>query len=242
VNPIVSKIIKLLTLAENQKGQPEGELAAKLAHKMMIAHAVSQADLSDQEIADSDPLEKQSQKVPVSMWRRLLYTALAYHCQLRVAYRSNQYNGQKIYLYGHRSDIEVCKYLYEICERQILKAARAYVSDLDEYDWEDSELYYETRSLRGYKKMAGNNFRRSAIAGLRTKLAEIRSTGEEENPTGFALVINRRKRVSDWVDDKYSFKKGRDNSSYSHSRAGYRAGRDVNLSAGASKPKPEIGG
>ena len=77
----------------------------------------------------------------------------------------------------------------------------------------------------------GNDFRRSAVSGLSTKLAEIRKDTEQENAEGFALVIGRSKRVNDWVNQNYTFGSG-SSSRYNHNDAGYSAGRRVSLSAG----------
>ena len=94
---------------------------------------------------EHDPMEKQDMQVRVSVWRRQLATALGAHCNCTVAYASIKGIGQFISMYGHRTDIELLKYLYDICERQIEGEARHYVNSLKGY-W------------RGGKKVLGNNF------------------------------------------------------------------------------------
>jgi len=220
MNPIIAKIEKLLRLSKDQDGTPEGETAARLASRMMAAHAIDMASIDLDKQAEHDPMERQDMKVPASVWRRRLANTLAQHCNCRTAYHSAHGSGQHIYMYGHRTDIELLRYLYEICERQIEQSARRYVNGLDSY-------YYD----RGEKKSMGNDFRRSAVAGLRTKLDEIRKDTEQENAEGFALVIGRKERVNDWVNQNYTFGSG-SSSRYSHNGAGYSAGRRVSLSAG----------
>tara|TARA_R100000306_G_C4374725_1_gene141450 strand:+ start:1687 stop:2388 length:702 start_codon:yes stop_codon:yes gene_type:complete len=222
VNPIIAKIEKLLRLSQDQDGTPEGETAAKLAHRMMAAHAIEMSSIDLDKQAEHDPMERQCMKVPASVWRRRLANHLAKHCNCKTAYHSSHGAGQQIYMYGHRTDIEVLRYLYEICERQIQQAARQYVNGLDP-DWYD----------RGEKKSLGNDFRRSAVDGLRTKLNEIRKGTQEENAEGFALVVGRKQRVDDWVNQNYTFTSG-NSGHYSHNDAGYSAGRRVSLSAGMS--------
>jgi len=230
VNPIIAKIEKLLRLSQDQDGTPEGETAARLASKMMAAHAIEMASIDLTKDVEHDPMEKQDMKVRVSVWRRSLASVLGEHCNCTVAYSSIKGIGQFISMYGHRTDIELLKYLYDICERQIEGEARRYVNNLD--------LHW-----RGGKKMLGNNFRRSAVAGLRTKLEEIRKDTQAENAEGFALVRSRKQKVDEWVNENYSFRSG-NSGSYSHNSAGYSAGRNVSLSAGvgSSGSRKQIGG
>ena len=230
MNPIIAKIEKLLRLSQDQDGTPEGETAARLASKMMAAHAIEMASIDLTKEVEHDPMEKQDMKVRVSVWRRQLATVLGTHCNCTVAYSSIKGVGQFISMYGHRTDIELLKYLYDICERQIEAEARRYVNSI-EGDW------------RGGKKIMGNNFRRSAVVGLGTKLEEIRKDAQAENVEGFALVRSRKQKVDEWVNDNYSFRAG-SSTRYSHNSAGYSAGRSVSLSAGvgSSGSRKQIGG
>ena len=230
MNPIIAKIEKLLRLSQDQDGTPEGETAARLASRMMAAHAIEMASIDLTKGVEHDPMEKQDMQVRVSVWRRQLATVLGTHCHCTVAYSSIKGIGQFISMYGHRTDIELLKYLYDICERQIEGEARRYVNSLDS-DWS------------GGRKRLGNNFRRSAVVGLGSKLDEIRKDTQAENAEGFALVRSRKQAVDEWVKDNYSFRSGT-SSSYGHNSDGYSAGRNVRLSAGvgSSGSRRQIGG
>ena len=91
--------------------------------------------------------------------------------------------------------------------------------------------------------MMGNDFRRSAVRGLHSKLDEIRKDTQAENAEGFALVRSRRQKVDEWVSDNYKFRSGT-STDYCHNSAGYKAGRNVSLSAGvgSSGSRKQIGG
>ena len=231
MNPIIAKIEKLLRLSQDQDGTPEGETAARLASKMMAAHAIEMASIDLTKSVEHDPMEMQDMRARVSVWRRQLATVLGDHCNCIVAYSSIKGVGMFISMYGHRTDIELLKYLYNICERQIETEARRYVNRIPDY------------ACRGVKKSMGNDFRRSAVVGLHTKLVEIRKDTQAENAEGFALVRSRKQAVDEWVEDNYSFRNGTA-TDYSHNSAGYSAGRNVSLSAGvgSSGSRKQIGG
>jgi hypothetical protein len=224
INPIITKIEKLMRLARDQEGKPEGETAARFAARLMTAHAISMHEVDPDRQAEADPLLEDTFDIPASTWRRQLWHHVATHCNLRSA-QSSAVRHSKIYLYGHKTDVEVCKYLYDICERQIEASARAYVNSLDMDDW---GIEY----TRGQRKKKGNAFRRSAVDGLSTKLRAIRRDTQEENTTGFALVLSRKQKVDNWVDETFTFGNAKAAAEYRHNAAGYSAGRNVNLAAG----------
>jgi len=223
MNPIVSKIQKLLAVARDQEGLPEGEVAAKLAMRMMVAHAITQEEVDEQELLVSDPMEKQShENVGRGVWKMKVMHSIAEHCSCRMTYRTAaaRDGGYQFQLYGHRSDIEIAVYLYAICTRQIQEAAKVYSKTTD----------YARDYRSGRTKM--NNFRRSAARGLHVRLSEIRMDAKTESPMGYDLVCSRAANVSRWVDERYGrFRSGK---SYAHgySQEGYTAGKNVNLSSG----------
>lgn len=217
MNPIIAKIEKMMRLARSVEGTPEGETAAAIAAKWMRAHAIEMAELDLDRLADVDPLTEKGVRVAKSVWRRNLFHALALHCSCRVLYNSHRGGkGQRITIYGHKSDVEVVEYLYVICERQISRDATAYVKGLE--------------SWRPVRRM-GNNYRRSAVAGLASKLREMRKGAADTDAKGTALVVQRDQRVEDWFEDTNDYTAGR-RSDYNHNRDGYAAGLAVDLAGG----------
>ncbi len=219
-NPLIAKIVKLLALADNQEGLPEGELAAKLAARMMREHAISEADVNGVSL-DTDPLLEGVILSGRTSWRSKLAYVLAKHCNctaLRHTHNINSGGSQTAYMkiFGHRTDVEVCQYLYELCEKQIDKATE---------DWK--------KTREGTRYGEGQAFRESAIMGLSQKLHDIRAAGQTEDPTGTALVLSRAKKADEYmrsvakIDGKY---KGGSKSGFSSE--GYEAGRKIRLHAG----------
>jgi hypothetical protein len=216
-NPVISKIEKMLRVARDQEGTPEGETAAALARKWMTAHAVEMSEVDVDRIQDHDPMVEQTERLPRGFWRRHLLDELAEHCACRTLCTASN-SMTLMYIYGHRSDVEVTKYLYEVCERQIEVAARAYVKALP--GWKS-------------KRSLGIAFRRSAVYGLAGKLVKIRAAEAVANKAGTALVISRGDQVERWMNETQVFKKGRA-VDYHHNIDGFQAGREVDLTAGVT--------
>jgi len=211
VNPIILKIEKVLRLAAAQAGQPEGETAARLAARMMAAHSIAATDIDIGRDSSPDPISENVRDMGSrANWKRNLYNAVAFHCSCRISYRLDRCT-----LYGHVSDMEICDYLYEICERQIEVAAKKYVGTLP--------------AVGGYRRTMGNNFKRSAVEGLSAKLYEIRKDVQSENSAGTALVLSRGDAVQRHLDAK-NFKRGNTGRS-AHCSDGYAAGRALSLAA-----------
>ena len=218
MNPIIKKITKMLKLSMDQDGTPEGETAARLARRMMAAHAIEMDAIDLSADIDPDPIEELREWIPMSVWRRQLAHQIAKHCSCFLAYVSKRGVGQMIWVTGHRTDIEIFKYLYAICERQIESAARDYVSNLP---W-----MFDTGDL----KRMGNSFRRSAVDGLGYKLHRIRVEEGEQNPGGTALVRSRAANAQAHAEANSKIKTQADNPCEMNAH-GYLAGTSVNLSA-----------
>lgn len=204
-NPIIIKIAKILAKAEDQAGTPEGELASKLATKMMREHAISMAEVGGVNL-ESDPLIEDTIEVGRVTWRAKLAWALARHCNckaIRFTIRKNQKwipgkgyvpSGSQtaiIRLYGHKTDVEVCQYLYEVCERQIKKAVR---------DWKRTRKAQLGGGRIPYSE--GQAYRESMIVGLESKLYEIRKAGQKQDSKGTALVLRRAERAQEFMESR----------------------------------------
>ena len=223
-NPLIKKIAKILALAEDQAGTPEGELAAKLAAKMMRAHAISMAEVGGVNL-DSDPLMTDDIAVGRVTWRSTLAWTLALHCNCRAVrstVRKNARGSQTAItrLYGHKTDVEVCQYLYEICEKQVEKALKA---------WK------KQRTAQGLTNKYGvcQAYRESAVLGLRAKLSDIRKAGKEEDPTGTAMVVSRGDKAEAYM--KSNVGKTRTyggGSKGGFSAEGFKAGKNIALHKG----------
>lgn len=235
-NPIVAKIIKVLALAEDQKGTSEGEVAARLAARMMRDHAISVADLQGAS-TDSDPLMESAIDVGRVTWRASLAWALAEHCNCtalratvttstRVVETGDGYRAKRVgsqtasmRLFGHKTDIEVCQYLYDLCERQVEAACKKWKKD---------------RGGASYSE--GQAFREAAVTGLNAKLNSIRkaeSSGGSD--VGTAIMVRRKEEAAVFMRSVVTTigrYRGGSTGSYDAKNAGFAAGREISLRAG----------
>jgi len=225
MNPIVSKIIKLMKLAEDQEGTPEGETAARIANKLMTAHAVKQEELLEagEETEDEILYKKSGWKSCNNVWERTLYSILSNYMDCKPFYSGPyttncyKYTGKyKIGIAGYRSSIEVVEYLYNVCHKQIKDATKAWVKNV-----------YPHKPSQSQRK----GFRQSAVHGLHAKLLLMKDNAAESTSTSTAVVLkSRRQRVEDSLADK-KFRKGR-KSSLRFNADGYKAGKNISLKAG----------
>src|SRR5690606_35582036 len=86
---IVAKIKKLLALADDQRGKPEGESAARFADRLMREHAISMAEVDGLDL-DADPLMEERFDLGRNTWRAYLMWTLARHCNISALRTSPQ--------------------------------------------------------------------------------------------------------------------------------------------------------
>jgi len=228
-NKIVSRIKKLMSLSKGSEGN-ESEVAARMARKLMMEHAISEEDLNKAP-EDNSPLGgyyyvmKGNQLVPgtngggrrCAWWKRELFSTLTRYLDMRMSYMKGT---PVITAYGFKNDMEVLEYLFSLCAHQIDSAAKTHLKSL---------------RARGYytSKTDGTAFRNSAVEGLASKLRDLKRSLREENPTGTALMVNRKNQINQWVKDNCSFGKAAWGSTVrAYSQAGYDAGRKVKLARG----------
>ena len=224
MNPIIRKIEKLLRLAECQSGEPEGESAARLAEKLMRAHAVEMSDLSLEEQAEIDPLLDSGFMIGRLGWYAGLGWALAIHCNVKAYRQTNAYcsktntSGARMRIIGYKSDIEIVEYLYDVCLRQINDAYNEY---------RDFCLMVDG-STPG--RAAAIAFKTSAVGGLSKKLQAMRNAARDDDTTGTAIVLSRLSNVKEFAKERIPNPGTFRSTASRHSNAGHRAGMHVNLS------------
>lgn len=227
-NKIVQRIEKLMRLANNQKGTPEGETAARMAARLMTQHAIESSQLDLNVDRTKDPFVRKRFTCPKTAWTRRLASTIGDHCFVMFAFSTWGRHGGTFY--GFKSDTEVALYLFDICKQQIEAAARKHLRELRANDpW----------SYQSIKYLEGKKFRNSAVQGLREKLVAMRDEVKADVGTAsYSLVIQRRDQAQAWAYENYSFGSSSIGRSYGSSRAGYEAGKRVNVGRGIDGETP----
>ncbi len=213
---IIEKIQKVLALAASAEGTPEGMVAAKMADKLLREHALTMAEIED--VSGPEEIETNKFDFAQTTWQRSLLNVVCRYCSCRSYY----YQGSKrVAIVGFPHDVEVAKYLLKIISDQILAESKAYTRARP---W----------MSRGEKRQYGNGFRRSAVQGVRAKLQALKEESSRSDETGTALVLNRSKRVDQWLEENVTLSSSRSVTRSTFSQAGYAAGQNVSLHKGIS--------
>ena len=227
-NPIIAKVKKLLALAADQEGKPEGDLAAKFADRLMREHAISQGDVEGLSFEDDPMVVGGTVNTGQARWKVELAHAIGKHCNVECLYNRGNKGRRAKYLgastggmkaYGRKSDIEILNYLFVLCFRQIDKAAK---------EWGDGWA----------GRIELTDFRMSAIRGLNQRLRDIRAAGEAAMPMSTALVVQRYTLAKQAAAP---FRRGHMSGVRRMQVAeGYEAGKNITLhDAINSRPAPE---
>ena len=219
---VLDKIRGVQALAEHGKGG-EALNAARVVFRLLAKHNLTLMDLQNDPNSNivQDHIESQFVSyVKPTTWERRLARIIGQHCSCRFAFSKG--GGGRLVGYTH--DIEVVEYLYTICRRQIIYDQKQYLKSLPSY--------YD----RGDKVRKGNEFKYSAVLGLKKKLKQMRESVSEEvsESDKFSLMtLKRMKNVDEYVDKNCRWTNGR-RTNYQRNSEGFRCGRNVTLNTGIS--------
>jgi hypothetical protein len=211
IETILKRIQKLVKLAESESGKPEGDLAASLARKLMLQHAISEAQIQT-EVSKAERIEGVRYDLTAKQnWRRRLLQLCAEHCECTTAFFPAT---TFVTIYGYTSDVEIATYLYDSLVNQLLIECNLYM-----------------RFRPATTKRTRNSFFHSAVDAVGTRLRAMREHEAANEPTGQALVLRRGAAVKTWIEDNVRLKKGAP-VKRGFSAEGYEAGNRVSLGAG----------
>jgi len=167
----------------------------------MVEHAVSMAALSKDDLLQEDPIEVNGIEVGKSSWAIELAWALGNHCKVSVV-RSVRYADRNVYkdppsapnrtpydwnkhrrrtfavAYGHRSDIEVWEYLYQVAHREIQRLAKEYRSGV-------------MRDMGYCSRTKVTSYREGLVVGLYSRLRRM-AMDDVEHSSETALALSDR--------------------------------------------------
>lgn len=209
---LIEKLQKLMTLAADQKGLPEGDTAAMLARKLMADAGLVEADLNLSGKKVNKSVTNQSFKVGSYNYHINLAFAVARHCECAAVVRTNT---REFLVYGREESIEVVKYLYEIILRQIDAAAK---------------LERKSRYAVGLKdERWWNGFVLSAVMGVEQRLQAQRAAEVKEVAIVLASQSVEAAKAMRAAHPRTSVHK---QAGARFNEAGFEVGKNVNLNAG----------
>jgi len=212
-----ARIRKLLDLARDQEGTPEGETAARIARRLMrqTAHARAKEWSQRGDITVSERTLDLGARWP---WRRRLASAVARHCACVAAWPPR---GTTVVLFGAVGTLDIAEYLLAVLLREIDEARADWLSRQDDHD------PMEPLSPDLARRTTG--FCNSAVGAVEARLRELRRQERDLDPDGHALVHDEAASVRRWMDDQgIQLKKGAPDP-FAFSADGWTAGHGIAL-------------
>jgi len=172
------RLKRLMALAEDQAGTPEGDLAARLARDIMVRRNRQLSTLQPSSRDSVDPFVR----VPLDLggrahWRRELSGIVAQHCECVCSIAEGHAR-----LSGRRSGVLVSEYLYKVMSRCLKQEQVAWLGTNDLLD----------------DPVAARNFSQSAVLALRHRLRQIREQ-EVADHSVTALVCADFQALRQWL-------------------------------------------
>ena len=202
------RLRRLMALAEDQAGTPEGEIAARLAREIMDAQKAELLNLDQAARDELDPFVRVELDLGgQAFWRRRVASLTARHCECLCSFV-----GAQARLSGRRSDVQIAAYLYRVMSRAI---------SVEQVAWLGSNRLLDDTT-------AANDFAQSAVLALENRLREMRQA-ETQSPQTTALVRADQRALRRWLSANGVRLKSAVPFPFSYSQEGYAAGYRVPL-------------
>ena len=166
----VNQIGKLLALAMDQAGKPEGIAAQRKADELMDRHSVNMKDVGHGE----DSMEERTVDTPAAQWRRSLLTVLAQYTETSyLTFRG----GRKAKFFGKSWRIEMAIFLNDTLVHQLEDSLKV---------WASEQPFPPPRSYR-------TQFRESFVMSIAERLHEMCAARRARSDEGHAgAMVSQR--------------------------------------------------
>lgn len=182
----MSKVRKLLRLAEDQAGLPEGELARGLADAILKEQGLSRAQVD----LGGDEFKHRSMALGANAaWRRTLVHAVADYFDCVALFEKNADEAQT---FGPDHMLPHVEYTFVVYMNQLRRAWRTHAGALDaDGTW--------SRLSRAQQVEAREAFATSFVVGVQERLEADRRNERSEDPVGVAAMSERRRSLDRWM-------------------------------------------
>lgn len=228
---VLERIKNALKLQESSNSNEVGN-AARMVAKLMQQYGISEEDVKNSE----EDIEKISETFVTTKKHNFWATLGRYvadFCNCRSVYSRKYIEGKRtkiVKFFGHESDLLIAEYLFTFCvryvEQQYTKAKKEFIAP----DWYQS----------GDKTRWSNEFRYNCVAGIGSKLKEIKQSSFEENPQAGLVLQSRGKLVDQWVNTNLTIRTV-GSTGYHHNAGGYSAGQSINIRSAVNGSQLRIG-
>ncbi len=222
---IIERIKKLLRLAARSTHEGEAANALSQAQKLMEKHGLdtNAPELSD--VCEMDIASKIKSKRPPAYFGGLVWlVAKSFGCDVHRV--TDWFDGcHKVVFTGHNERPEVATYVYEVFERQLLKARKEYIASLNK------------RIKRTTKVARADLFCEGWVVAVKSKVNEFALT-ETESTQIKEYRENEHPNLKQMKGREASEEKARGGADNAYS-AGYGAGKQVELNHGVNGRETE---
>jgi len=184
------RIAKLLQLARDQEGTPEGEVAARIARKLMRQSAHARARVWSAR-PDIPVVQRRLELHHRWPWRRRLAAAVARHCACVAAWPQR---GSHVLLFGAIGSLDIADYLLEVLLRELDGARAAWLTRQPDFVPEEPPGPELARRTTGFCS--------SAVRAVEARLRALREEESSVDPTGHALVRDEAQSVDRWLAEQ----------------------------------------
>lgn len=226
---IIDRVIKLLSLAENNTFTEEAKLAKDRAAEMMAKYNIELSELAHNEflIDQMDTGRKLLDKVEAVLMNAVArFNGVKLYTTGSTVWRAGRTHNAIFTLVGRECDIEAAKYMFDIVKNQMAIAMTSY------------------RKRKGLKfsdmtlKMK-SEFRRGFVWGVCDKIVELEALQDQKLQELGLVPVSLAEQAANFYEKDRVVKTGKAIRGKG-TKAGYEAGKDVSLHKGVDKKSDRL--
>jgi hypothetical protein len=218
----MNRIRKLLRLAEDQEGLPEGQAALALATSLMAEHDLHRSSVDLSARADADFKHRGFELGAAEPWRRTLVDAIAEYFDCVALYEKGN---SAVETYGPEHALPQVEYTFVVYMRQLQRVWREHAESL-----RAEGLWSGLSKLRQLEAREG--FCVSFVLGVKERLDEERKAELKEDPVSASAVKRQRKDLERWMRTAGVRWRAKTTDVGSFSPEGFEAGKTAQIDPG----------
>jgi hypothetical protein len=220
----MTRIRKLLRLAEDQADRPEGIAARKKADALMVEHGLQRSSMDLGSGFQTDFRHRAFEIGAAEPWRRALVDAIAAYFGCVALYEKQ---ASQVETFGPEHALPQLEYTFIVYMRQMQQAWRKHAEDLM-----DAGLW--GKLSRRQKLEAREGYCVSFVLGVKERLAKDCEREWKEDRSSHEAAMRQRKELERWMRRAGVRWRSRPTEVGSFSEEGFQAGKHAQVDAGLS--------